>query len=321
MSDLTVQARHLTIPECALFSPSELTIAPNCTQNDFVRIVKAVAALDTAEGLWVADASLYAIEHFGREKGLEIMAGATSYKTASLLKVAHVASEFPPSKRVNGLSYDHYRRLLAFPRDWAFEFIKRHAGEGLSSRGFYAFAVKEFGSAPYKNKQPKRRAVYVHEELYSRLRPFSNRKVSHFIEGLLEEWLKQHPDVPAPVIPAPVVVNEPRPPYAERRKQQIADGAAPIPAKRKRSPVKLCISWTPCSPQEFVDLEGGPVPYKGPGARRATKFWSLEDAVAAEEKNFEEKKYREEVRRCEVCKCWHIYHRFSDSGRAVTAVG
>lgn len=72
--------RHLTIPKCALFSPSELTIADDCSQEDFVRIVKAVVKIDSASGWWTADAALFAVNAWGREAGLGVMVEATSYK-------------------------------------------------------------------------------------------------------------------------------------------------------------------------------------------------------------------------------------------------
>ncbi len=128
------------------------------------------------------------------------------------------------------------------------------------------------------------------------------------VENLLRNWMKSNPEEKPAIITPPV--EEPRLPYAERRKKQIADGAKPIPQKERR-PSKLKLAWVECSPEQFIDGKDGVVPYKGAGKVAATKFWSQADAIAAEQINFERCGYREEVRRCEVCNCWHVYHRYS----------
>jgi hypothetical protein len=250
------------------------------------------------------------------------MCEATGFTEITIRKASRVAAEFPPSARVAGFGFGHYRRLLPFPRDWSLSFLKANVGKGLTNRALYALAVEAFGKTPHAKRQQKRCNVALLDSTLARLRPFSGRKIAHFIEGLLEEWLMQHPDVPAPVIPAPVapepvVVNEePRPTYVERRKQQIADGAPPIPPKERKLKKLTKVAWTECKPDEFIDAEAGAVPYKQAGGL-ATKFWSEADAIAAEAKNFEAKGYHELVKKCAVCsggnarECWHVYHIFS----------
>jgi hypothetical protein len=144
-----------------------------------------------------------------------------------------------------------------------------------------------------------------------------NKKICVMIEGILESWLHTQPDAPAPpvgagptVVPAPAA-SEPRPTYSERRKQQIADGATPIPAKKAK---KIRLAWVPCRPAEFLDSENGPKQMQQ-NSKFAAKFYSEADAIAAEQKNFEQVGYREEVKECAVCsggnarkKCWHVFH-------------
>lgn len=313
------------MPSVHVTAPDELTIPADCSQKEFVRIVRAIAALGNAHDMLVADAALFAIEHFGKEKGLSLMCSATGYKDFTLVKSARVSREFPPSKRVAGFTFNHYRRLLPFEREWSVGFLKRNAGKNLSSRDLYALAVAEVGEVPYKKKQPKKRAVRIRESLYAKLRPFSGEKVSHFIEGLLEAWLKQQPEATVSKKDEPVVVTpsveEPRPTYAERRQAQLDAGAPPIP-KRKRKPVKLRVAWTECRPDEFVDSENGAVQYKRAHGGPATKFWDEEDAIEAEQKNFEARGYREQVRKCAVCsggnarkEVFHVFHIYPVFGQ------
>jgi hypothetical protein len=106
-----------------------------------------------------------------------------------------------------------------------------------------------------------------------------------------------------------------RRPYAERREEQIADGAKPVPVKDRKS--KLRLQWSPCTPDAFVDSESGPVQFsvkaKGP-----TRFKIEADAVAAEAEFAKERGHRERVAFCDVCKSFHVVHVYFSEVRRVT---
>lgn len=317
MEALAIQERHLTIPQCALFSPIELQIAANCSEADFTRTCKLVAALGTANDMWIADASFYAIEHFGREHGLKIAAEATGYKSFSLAKSARVSEAFPPQKRFPDYSFNAYRFLLPFPVEWRDAFLARHVGESLTSRGLRLLAVKEFGSEPYKAARVKKRTVEIAEDIYEQVRTRIGKdgKIYFLVENMLKRWLAQTP-VPAPVhTPEPVVEPEKRPTYAERRTAQLAaDPAAKIPAKEKKL-VKVKFAWTECTATQFVDSENGLAQYKGPHGSNPTKFYSEADALTAEAEHFSARGYHQRVKKCESCsggnarkQVYHIYH-------------
>jgi len=321
-----------------LFSPTELQIAAGTSELDFIRIIKAVAALDQAEDAWKGDASLFAIKTWGLKHGLEVTASATGYRTFSLRKMAHVAEEFPPTKRINGFSFAHYRQLLPFPREWSYEFIVRHAGEHIPSNSFRAQAELEYGGNPCKSKQPKKRSVLIREDLYARLRPHSaNRKVHILIERVLEEWIRTQPDI----IPTPTIIYESatarhkrealarkaakqalreqreaelktkRNTYAERRAQQIADGVKPIQEKETTVKYSIRVAWRECRGESVIDAPDGPQKYQSKSNQNPTKFYSEQDALAANEKHFTEAGYHEQVVRCEVHNCWHLSHIFT----------
>lgn len=295
-------------------TPSDFAIPAACSKKEFIRIVKEIVLEGAVSSMRIADAALYALTAWDSE-GLELMCSATGFKDFTLVKAARVSREFPPSKRVNGYTFNHYRRMLPFDREWSLEFLKRNAGKNLSSRDIYSLAVAEVGE-PSRKKQPRKRAVRIRQELYARLRPHSdNDKVYMLIEKVLTEWLRTQPDVPTPV----TVTPEPkRPTYAERRQAQLDAGAPPILAKGKRGPVKLRIAWTECSPNQFIDSENGAVQYKR-ASLSATKFWSEADAIEAEHKHFEARGYHELIKKCDVCsggarrECWHVYHIYGPS--------
>ena len=335
---VVAQQRHLSLPDSCLFRPSELHIFPDCSVEDFERIVKAVVMLDQAEDLWVADASLHAFKTWKKE-GLAIAAKAFGLSVPHLYKSALVARDFPPEHRWLGYAFSHYRVMQAFPRDWSYAFLERHAGEKHGMNSLRALAEREFGGNPAKARQPKKRSVLIRAELYARLRPHAdNRKVHFLIERILEDWLRVQPDVPIPVIiesaaarykrevferraekhklqeEKAAAVLAKRATYAERRKQQIADGAKQIPAKEKKAS-KIRIAWTGCAGEQLIDSENGPVHYKGPCGSKPTKFYSEADALAAEAEHFEARGYHEQVKQCDVCsggnarkECWHVYH-------------
>jgi hypothetical protein len=333
MEALAVQHRHLSIPDAALFSPMELQIAKNCSEADFARIVRAVSQLDTAGDLWVCDGAFYAINSWGKNKGLKIMTDATGYKKLSLYNSHFVALNFPPSKRFPGYKANHYATMIPFPVEWRDAFLARHAGENLTCRGLRLLAVREFGSEPAGRDEAtkvKKRHVTMPEELYERVRTQVGKygNVCTLVENMLEKWLRQQ----AAVVPAPVVIVTPepevedRPTYAEHREQQFAEGVQPIPAKEKKpsKPSDLnWIQWVPCGAEERVDSGDGLVLLRESGRRKAKKFYSEADAQAAEQTNFERCGYRERVVRCEVCsggnarkQVYHVAHNFSSDHRS-----
>jgi hypothetical protein len=308
---LAVQQRHIAIPECAMFSPCELVIAADCSQSEYERVMRAVCAIKTANALWVCDAALWAIERFGKKEGLKIAAEASGLGDAILYRHSLVAREFPSERRHADYSYIHFRRMMPFPRSWSYAFLECHAGEGLSSRTLRSLAVSEFGSDPTTGKAPKSRNVGIPDDLYARLRPYGNQKVSVLIIRILSDWLKNRTEVHKSDITA---AAEPRPTYAERRQKQIADGAAPITAKPKKS-AKLHRAWTECSGPTFVDGEGGAVAIKA-GKHDATRFKTEAEASAADREFFEASGFHELVAYCEVCKAWHVRHVYNHPAAA-----
>jgi hypothetical protein len=101
-----------------------------------------------------------------------------------------------------------------------------------------------------------------------------------------------------------------RPTYDQRRAAQIAAGAQPIKKKlRKPKPRALRLQWVPCGRQ--VDAGNGPAMARV-RTQKPDCFRTLEDARAAEEKNFQEKGHREEVVYCVVpCDAYHVKHIYS----------
>ena len=395
-SALTVSPRSLDLPLGALFSPTEMQIGPSTSQAEYQKLGAGLRKLDNASELWTADFSLFGLRTWGKEQGLQLAHDATGLSKFFLYKTSFVAARFAPEHRLPGYKYSAYRELMPFPPEWAYEFLARHAGEKLSSKSLRALAVKEFGSEPYKAKQPKKRNVSIRCELYARLAQHSpSQKVASFIEQILGDWIRhregppltdaekqqryreRHPGCgwsaerwrayraehkpaattyhdnlnvsrPEPVVDeepsiddieaairarnsrrnvdpapdatqtqpqAPIVPETPKPDYAARRQQQIAAGAKKIEPKPERK-FKLRLQWTECRPgKSYLDSEKGPAQFRGKGSEYPHKFFSEADAIAAEQRCFEERGYRELVVRCEECKCWHVRHRYS-SGKA-----
>jgi hypothetical protein len=354
-TSLAVSQRHLALPDSCLFAPTELSISEACSQNDFIRIVRAVARLDQANDLWKADAALHSIRHWGKEEGLAITAEASGLSKFFLYKASFVAAAFPPEHRYQTYKFSHYRTMLPFPRAWAYKFLAENADKNLSAKGLRALAVKEFGSEPHKNKQPKKQSVSIRRELFDRLRPYSDsRKVHALIEHILEEWLLKNPVPPEKKPKAEKIIEpldmasqlarfkkshpeygndsvgtsrtagnepdatQPRPSYAERREQQIVNGAQPIPAKPMKKRPALKLQWLECRPAEYIDSENGPEIVR-PGnmltnfrREKPDRFFTEDAARQAEEKHFQECGFHELVIRCEPCKCWHVKHVYSN---------
>lgn len=201
-TDLAVSPRHLSLPECALFNPTELRISEDCSQDDFRRIGCALTALGTAEALWSCDLAYFATQR--GDHWVAIASEATGIgKTHLKKRLARGAEVFPPARRFPKLKKTHYVKLIGFadqPR--LHEWLKTVAdSEHLSVRSLFVLAVTEFGALP-KTQPPKKKAIHLREDLWARLAPHApSRKISVLIELIIENWL-QRPQTEQEIIKA-----------------------------------------------------------------------------------------------------------------------
>jgi hypothetical protein len=113
----------------------------------------------------------------------------------------------------------------------------------------------------------------------------------------------------------------PRPTYEQRREQQIAEGALPVPQKPEKK-YSLRVQWSECRGESFKDTENGAVPFRGRASEKPTKFLSYDAALEAEEEHFKECGCHEQIAVCPSCslrassmlhkrQVWHVAHRYS----------
>jgi hypothetical protein len=81
-SALTVQQRHLSLPDNCLFAPTELQISPSLSQPEFSRLGKALASVDQASDLWACDYAAAGKKRWG-DDGLKLAAAATKLSVKS----------------------------------------------------------------------------------------------------------------------------------------------------------------------------------------------------------------------------------------------
>ena len=366
-SALTVQQRHLALPEACLFAPSQLSIPRSISKEDFLVVAAKLKTVANAEDFWLADAA-----HFAKkwDDGLQLMAETVGRTKYHLVRVAQVAERFVAARRFS-YTVAHLRWLMPFPDEFLDRFLPSAANLNLSVKALRARAENEFGENPYKPKKPKKRNVPLRADLWARLSEHAPTKVSALIDFILEDWLrrehggqpltdaqkqdryrerkrwreqqgkpaattyhddKQHPEASKVPVgarpeagkdkqstsaqPPTPVVPEAKPDYAARRQQQIAAGAKKIEPKPERK-FKLRLQWTECRPgKSYLDSENGPTQFRGKGSEHPHKFFSEADAIAAEQRHFEECGYHELVVRCEECHCWHVRHRYSAARQA-----
>jgi hypothetical protein len=188
-TSLTVQSRHLSLPECALFNPVALEISDACTQDEFSRIGRALSALGTADQLWECD-----LAWFAKRKGwLKIASEATGIGVTHLEKrLARVAEVFPPTRRYSHLRKTHYVKLIAFAdqpllHPWLATLADR---EHISARSLYLLAVEEFGAPDPKTNDSKKRQVALREDIWARLSAHAlSKNISSLVELILKNWL------------------------------------------------------------------------------------------------------------------------------------
>jgi hypothetical protein len=354
---LTLQPRHLALPDACLVTPSQLSIPRSISKEDFLAVAAKLKALGQAEDFWLADAASFAKKW---DDGLQLMAETVGRTKYHLVRVSQIAERFTPAKRFS-YTVAHLRALMPFPDEFLDRFLPSAANLNLSVKALRARAETEFGSNPYKPQQPKKRSVPLRASLLAQLSERAPRKVSVLVERICDEWLsksteqqasllageelqkeqkKQKPREPEapgtadvryqlklyeaaqkaagkakkdaigsaeaegnePAATQPCPNSEaPRPPYEDRRKQQIAEGAAKIKLKHQKSAPKKCtckirLVWTTC---------------KGPGAfsvLRADSFRKRERAEVAAAEFKACHGWTPFIALCELCSASHLYY-------------
>lgn len=187
---LTVQPRHLTLPECCLFAPTELQIGPALSQTEFSRLGKALSSVDQASDLWACDYALAGQKRWGVD-GLKLAHEATKLSIGYLKVGARIAERFDPSRRFPNLTRHHYRCLVPFPVEFTDAWLPTVIDRNLSAKLLRAVAVEAYGSDPCKCRaQNEHRTVLIRQVLYARLKELSPiPKTAVFIEEVLEDWL------------------------------------------------------------------------------------------------------------------------------------
>src|ERR1700686_2250178 len=269
MEALTVNdRRHLALPDSCLFAPTELQVGPSLSQNEFSRLGKALASVDQASDLWACDYALAGQERWGDE-GLKLAATATRLSVGYLKVSARIAQRFEPARRFANMTREHYRGLCCFPPSFTDRWLPTVAEKGFGARTLRALAVEAYGSDPKAGySKSKKRSIAVPETIYARLKELSPvPKTAVFIEEVLTDFVNNaSPEQTAriaaalstrdadkvrarrkPKVEKPEKVKEPadvrfqlkkfedeqnpRHTYADRRKQQLADGVPQIPVK------------------------------------------------------------------------------------------
>jgi hypothetical protein len=191
-SALTVQQRHLQLPDSCLFAPTELQISSEISQPEFSRLGKALASVDQASDLWACDYALAGQKRWDDE-GLKLAATATKLSVGYLKTGARIAERFDPSRRYAGLTREHYRGICCFPIEFTDKWLPTVYEKGFGAKTLRALCVEAFGSDPkegYTRKQNKKRGVRISTTLYAQFQERSPiPKVAIFIEQVLEDWM------------------------------------------------------------------------------------------------------------------------------------
>jgi hypothetical protein len=357
---LTISERHLTLPDFCLFAPTELQIGPSVSQNEFSRLGKALAAVDQASDLWSCDYALAGQKRWGDE-GLKVAAAATRLSVGYLKVGARIAERFDPLRRFPNMTREHYRGLVAFPIDFTDKWLPTVVEKGFGAKTLRALAVEAFGCDPKAGySKNKKRSVSIPETLYARLKECSPiPKTAVFVEQILTDFLsnatpEQQTRIAAALItrdadrtrerrgikPKVETIKEPadvqfqlkkfqessRPTYAERRQQQIENGAAPIPVKDKKYKCKVRIVFTECLGNTYLDGERGVQQLSGRNVY-VSRYSTQEKAEAAAAEYGADRGYPCEAFICKPCssaligsgyrkEVWHVRAR---SAPAVTA--
>lgn len=230
---LTVQPRHLTLPECCLFAPTELQIGASLSQTEFSRLGKALSSVDQASDLWACDYALAGQKRWG-DDGLKLAAAATKLSIGYLKVGARIAERFDPSRRFPNLTRHHYRCLVPFPVEFTDAWLPTVIDRNLSAKLLRAVAVEAYGSDPCKCRaQNEHRTVLIRQVLYARLKELSPiPKTAVFIEEVLEDWLSTATSEMQARVAAAILARE-ETWHQRRRAERNAKKAEKLAAKER----------------------------------------------------------------------------------------
>jgi len=221
---LTVQPRHLALPDACLVTPSQLSIPRSISKEDFLAVAAKLKALGQAEDFWLADAASFSKKW---DDGLQLMASTVGRTKYHLVRVAQIAERFTPAKRFS-YTVAHLRALMPFPDEFLDRFLPSAANLNLSVKALRARAETEFGSNPYKPQQPKKRSVPLRASLVAQLSERAPRKVSALVERICDEWLSKSPELQASVLAGEELQKEQKKQKAKEPEAPEAPGTADV---------------------------------------------------------------------------------------------
>jgi hypothetical protein len=230
---LRVQPRHLALPECCLFAPTELQIGPALSQTEFSRLGKALSSVDQASDLWACDYALAGQKRWGGD-GLKLAHEATKLSIGYLKVGARIAERFDPVRRFPNLTRHHYRCLVPFPVEFTDAWLPTVIDRNLSAKLLRAVAVAAYGSDPCKCRaQNEYRTIQIRQVLYARLKELSPiPKTAVFAEEVIKDWLSTAtPEAQARVAAAILMREETQ--HQRRRAERNAKKAEKLAAKEK----------------------------------------------------------------------------------------
>ena len=212
-----------------MFSPTELQIGPSTSQDEFVRIGKALSAIDSASDLWQCDYSLHAMRRWGQDDGLTLAAKATGLSKFFLKRCARIAERFTPERRYPSLNRNHYRVLLPFKQEDIDAWLPAVADQKrLSAKSLRALAVEKFGE-PVTAKQPSKHAVQIRETLWTRLAQHApSRKTVVLVELILESWLAKPESEQAIILASEELRREQKRERSQRRRGRLRKASSGV---------------------------------------------------------------------------------------------
>jgi hypothetical protein len=336
--------RHLALPDSCLFAPTELQIGPSLSQNEFSRLGTALASVDQASDLWACDYALAGQNRWGDEglqlaaTATRLSVGYLKV-SARIAERFNPSRRFANMTREHYRGLCCFP--VEWTDEWLPTVAEKGFG-AKTLRALAVEAYGSDPKAGY-SKGKKKRSVSLPETLYARLKEGSPvRKTAVFIEEILTDFVnKSTPEQQAriaaalstrdadkvrtrrrkakkPKVEKPAKIKEPadvkfqlekfeqaaRLTYAERREQQLADGAPAIPVK-ERGKSKVSIVFTACPGNSYVeDNEGHVRPFR---KSSATRFYSLETASAGAREYGEDRGYECEAFLCDKCSSDRVY--------------
>jgi len=179
--------------EGARLSPTELRISEGTSEQDYLKIGRALAHVCMSTYWWIGDFIAYGKRNYGCKVTFDLAQQATGFRRSALYECAYVASRFAPERRVEALTFHHHRVLGKYLPEIADKLLSEAVEYGYTGRQIKEMAEELIGKPKKEKKETGTQVTFrLPDDMYAELMERASSPLHHFIPiVIIAGWLDQ----------------------------------------------------------------------------------------------------------------------------------